>query len=234
MPRKGYRPFLKSVGPSGRSAEIDVFQKFGIFHDYLAERGDIAEADLGRINSTGREIDRYVFKVPSLRNVEVTAPYLHDGRAGTLEQAIAIMGRTQTGKTLDDQDIALIRRILQLMEQGVAIGQVKQILRQGRPLAKPPAARSDISGPWAEYQARMLDAAANYDLPALEAVYNDALGHVSKEIVGEAGAPAAALASRRNRLRAVGLAANSGARSLTATTRLSLGSWARSTTPMPP
>jgi DNA-binding transcriptional MerR regulator len=84
--------------------------------------------------------------------------------------------RTPKGHRLyTDQDIALIRRILQLMEQGVAIGQVKKILRQGGRLAKPPEARSEISGPWADYQARILDAAAGYDLAALEAVYNDAL-----------------------------------------------------------
>lgn len=84
--------------------------------------------------------------------------------------------RTPKGHRLyTDQDIALIRRILQLMDQGVAIGQVKQILRQGSPLAKPLPASRETTGPWAEYQARMLDAAADYNLAALEAVYNDAL-----------------------------------------------------------
>lgn len=116
--KKGYLRF-KELGcvscHQGINVGGNLFQKFGIFYDYLAERGDIAEADLGRINSTGREVDRHVFKVPSLRNVEVTAPYLHDGRAETLEQAIAIMGRTQTGKTLDDRDIALIAGFLKTL-----------------------------------------------------------------------------------------------------------------------
>jgi len=136
--KKGYQRF-KELGciscHQGINVGGNLFQKFGIFYDYLAERGGITEADLGRINSTGREADKYVFKVPTLRNVEVTAPYLHDGRAGTLEQAIAIMGRTQTGKTLGDQDIALIAGFLKTLT-----GEYK-----GKPLAR----RSGTSDPGA-------------------------------------------------------------------------------------
>ena len=84
--------------------------------------------------------------------------------------------RTPKGHRLyTDQDIALIRRILQLMKQGVAIGQVKQILGRGSGMAKPMAASRESAGPWDEYQARMLDAAADYNLGALEATYNDVL-----------------------------------------------------------
>ncbi len=57
--------------------------------------------DMGRYAITGVEADRYVFKVPSLRNVELTAPYFHDGSRPTLESAIITMGRLQLGKELN-------------------------------------------------------------------------------------------------------------------------------------
>ncbi|MDR0700856.1 MAG: cytochrome-c peroxidase [Azoarcus sp.] len=82
----------------------NFFQRFGIMGDYFADRGSITKADLGRYNITKREEDRYVFKVPSLRNVAVTAPYFHDGSAATLDEAIDIMGRYQLGRTLSQED----------------------------------------------------------------------------------------------------------------------------------
>ena len=90
----------------------NLFQKFGVFYNYIAERGDITQADYGRMNTTGRVMDKYVFKVPSLRNVAVTAPYLHDGSAETLEEAIDIMGKTQLGRTLTVDEILMIKAFL--------------------------------------------------------------------------------------------------------------------------
>ena len=116
--RKGYMRF-KELGciscHQGINVGGNLFQKFGIFYDYLAERGDINSADQGRINVTNRKTDMYVFKVPSLRNVEVTAPYLHDGKAETLEQAVEIMGKTQIGNTISDEDIALLVKFLKTL-----------------------------------------------------------------------------------------------------------------------
>jgi cytochrome c peroxidase len=90
----------------------NLYQKFGVFYNYLAERGDIKQVDYGRMNETSRQSDAFVFKVPSLRNIAVTAPYLHDGSAETIEQAIVIMGRTQLGKKLTEQEIFLIKSFL--------------------------------------------------------------------------------------------------------------------------
>ena len=70
------------------------------------------EADLGRFALTGKAEDRSVFRVPSLRNVAETAPYFHDGRAATLEQAVAEMARTQLGRTLAPREVDLIVRFL--------------------------------------------------------------------------------------------------------------------------
>ena len=57
-------------------------------------------------------MDKFVFKVPSLRNIAVTAPYLHDGSAETLEDAISIMGRTQLGRKLTNNEVSLIKSFL--------------------------------------------------------------------------------------------------------------------------
>jgi cytochrome c peroxidase len=116
--KKGYLLF-KELGciscHQGINVGGNLFQKFGIFYDYLGERGDIINADYGRINVTNREADMHVFKVPSLRNVEVTAPYLHDGNAETLEEAIAIMGKTQIGKIICEDDISLLAQFLRTL-----------------------------------------------------------------------------------------------------------------------
>ena len=116
--KEGYQRF-KEFGciscHQGVNIGGNLFQKFGIFYDYLAERGDIINADYGRINVTNREVDMHVFKVPSLRNIEVTAPYLHDGKAASLEEVIAIMGRTQIGKNINDRDIALLAKFLRTL-----------------------------------------------------------------------------------------------------------------------
>lgn len=60
--------------------------------------------DLGRETVTGFERDRYKFKVPSLRNVELTAPYMHDGRFGSLESVLNFYSSGMTdSETLDEQ-----------------------------------------------------------------------------------------------------------------------------------
>jgi len=68
--------------------------------------------DLGRFLLTQVVRDREVFRVPSLRNVAVTAPYFHDGRTPTLEAAVAIMARVQLGRTLAQEDIHAIVQFL--------------------------------------------------------------------------------------------------------------------------
>jgi cytochrome c peroxidase len=89
----------------------NLFQHFGIFHDPFAQR-QVTGADLGRFALTGNAEDRFVFRVPSLRNVAATAPYFHDGSAATLEQAVEEMARSQLGRVLAPQEIGLIVRFL--------------------------------------------------------------------------------------------------------------------------
>ncbi len=114
---RGYRLF-KEFGcvacHQGVNVGGNLFQRFGIFHDPFAE-GPVRTADLGRFTITKEADDRFVFRVPSLRNVAVTAPYFHDGRAPTLEQAIEEMARSQLGRLLTGQEIALIAGFLRTL-----------------------------------------------------------------------------------------------------------------------
>ncbi|MEN3366504.1 MAG: cytochrome c peroxidase [Burkholderiales bacterium] len=110
----GYTKF-KSYGCVGCHQGINVggnmFQVFGVARPYLKKEG-IDETDLGRYLLTGRESDKYVFKVPGLRNVANTAPYFHDGSAQTLEQAVDVMLKHQLGRTGTPEDKALIVKFL--------------------------------------------------------------------------------------------------------------------------
>jgi cytochrome c peroxidase len=110
--QRGYQLF-KAYGCAachqGVNVGGNIFQKFGIFPGDTAPRDD---DDLGRFTVTGVARDRLVFRVPSLRNVAVTAPYYHDGRVGTLETAVDLMARRQLGKALTAEEIDLIVRFL--------------------------------------------------------------------------------------------------------------------------
>lgn len=92
----------------------DLFRNLGILGDYFADRGrPLVKADLGRFNITGREEDRHMFKVPSLRNVARTAPYFHDGSIDTLEKAVDTMARYQLGQELGAADRQALVAFLQ-------------------------------------------------------------------------------------------------------------------------
>jgi len=110
----GYQLF-KSYGcvacHQGVNLGGNLFQRFGIFHDPFSPRAQ-TEADLGRFALTGAEDDRQVFRVPSLRNVAVTAPYFHNGQTSSLAEAVGIMARNQLGRELPRDDIASIVRFL--------------------------------------------------------------------------------------------------------------------------
>jgi cytochrome c peroxidase len=109
--RAGYQRF-KDYGciscHQGLNVGGNMYQKFGVAGDYFADRGNITKADLGRFNVTGLERDRYRFKVPSLRNIAVTAPYFHDGSAATLADAVTVMAKYQLGRPLSVEDRDLI------------------------------------------------------------------------------------------------------------------------------
>lgn len=107
----GYERF-KSYGcvacHQGVNVGGNMYQLFGVMGDYFKDRGNVQKEDLGRFNVTGLESDRYVFKVPSLRNVALTAPYFHDGSSATLESAVDVMFKYQLGRTAPEEDRRLI------------------------------------------------------------------------------------------------------------------------------
>ncbi|MBM3889774.1 MAG: c-type cytochrome, partial [Verrucomicrobia bacterium] len=81
--------------------------------DYITDRGNRTDADLGRHSVTKREDDRGKFKVPTLRNIAITFPYFHDGTVKELKQAVEYMAKYQLGKTLAAADTDAIVKFLQ-------------------------------------------------------------------------------------------------------------------------
>jgi cytochrome c peroxidase len=116
--REGYHLF-KDYGcvscHQGVNVGGNLFQKFGIIGDAFAYREQINKADLGRFNVTGKEEDKFVFKVPGLRNISLTNPYYHDGSAKTLEEAVAIMAKYQLGRNLTGRQIELMVKFLKTL-----------------------------------------------------------------------------------------------------------------------
>jgi cytochrome c peroxidase len=99
----GYQLFKNSgcvachMGPAVGGSS---FQKMGLVSPY--ETKNAAE---GLAGVTGKDADRFKFKVPTLRNVEMTYPYFHDGEAATLTEAVEVMGRLQLGRNFEKADI---------------------------------------------------------------------------------------------------------------------------------
>jgi len=88
-----------------------MLQKFGLVKDYWLETKS-EKRDEGRFLSTKNEADRYVFRVPMLRNVAKTAPYFHDGSVASLQDAIRIMASVQLGKSLAQKEVDAIAAFL--------------------------------------------------------------------------------------------------------------------------
>jgi cytochrome c peroxidase len=79
---------------------------------FLRSGRTLTKADLGRYSLTKNESDLYRFKVPTLRNVALTAPYFHDGSATKLHDAIITMAQVQLGATLPNDDVDLLAGFL--------------------------------------------------------------------------------------------------------------------------
>jgi cytochrome c peroxidase len=113
--RAGYELF-KSVGCTACHQGVNVggnmFQRFGVMGDYFEDRGNVTEPDYGRYNVTKNETDKFVFRVPSLRNVALTAPYFHDGSAPTLPDAVRTMARYQLGRQMAEPQVESIVKFL--------------------------------------------------------------------------------------------------------------------------
>lgn len=98
----GYQLFKDSgctACHNGPAVGGNSFQKMGVVEPYKAS----SPAE-GRVAVTGNDADRFNFKVPTLRNVEMTYPYFHDGAANTLKEAVDTMGRIQLGKKFSAEE----------------------------------------------------------------------------------------------------------------------------------
>ena len=95
---------------NGEAVGGTSFQKMGIVEPY--QTNNPVE---GRIAVTGKDADRFTFKVPTLRNVELTYPYFHDGEAETLTEAVDIMGRLQLGRKYTPEENARIVAFLKTL-----------------------------------------------------------------------------------------------------------------------
>jgi cytochrome c peroxidase len=103
----------------------NMYANLGILGDFFGDRGKpVTNSDLGRMNVTGRGEDRHVFKVPSLRNIERTSPYFHDGSIEDLDKAVETMARYQLGVVLDGPDrralVAFLRSLSGRLPKGAS------------------------------------------------------------------------------------------------------------------
>ncbi len=76
------------------------FQIFPVMADAKLEEKYHFEEDLGLAEVSKKDADKKKFKVPTLRNIALTAPYFHNGSVPTLEKAVVVMAKTQLGKDL--------------------------------------------------------------------------------------------------------------------------------------
>ncbi|MDP3410364.1 cytochrome-c peroxidase [Bosea sp. (in: a-proteobacteria)] len=117
--RAGYDLF-RSYGCAschqGSNVGGNMSQIFGVFGGVEGPRPDSVQshpAGPPAASLADASDERHVYRVPSLRNVAVTAPYFHDGRTDSLSEAVDIMGRSQLGRMLSETDIAAITAFLE-------------------------------------------------------------------------------------------------------------------------
>ncbi|MCO7191034.1 MULTISPECIES: cytochrome c peroxidase [unclassified Pseudoalteromonas] len=115
--QEGYRLF-KYYGcincHQGKNVGGNMFAKMGTFGDYFGDRGTAIEpSDYGRYNVTGREEDKFTFKVPGLRMAARQTYFFHDGSEQSLTGAINTMARYQLGRSLSEAELAAIAAFLE-------------------------------------------------------------------------------------------------------------------------
>lgn len=96
-----------------------MYQKLGVVKSYPGLKDD------GRMKATKKAEDKFFFKVPSLRNIDKTFPYFHDGQVKTLDEAIVKMGDYQQGKKLTPADVASIATWLKTLTGPLPLDYIK-------------------------------------------------------------------------------------------------------------
>lgn len=103
--KEGFKLFVDTGCASchnGMNVGGGMYAKFGIASDPDPKYRPVG--DVGRMKVTNNPADKYVYKVPTLRNIALTAPYFHTGSAWDLREAVKVMAKTQLGKDLNDAD----------------------------------------------------------------------------------------------------------------------------------
>lgn len=125
--KEGYRLF-QSYGciscHQGVNIGGNMFERIGVFRDFYETKQN-ATQDFGLFEISGIEEHRYEFKVPSLRNVALTAPYLHDGSVATLREMIILMAYHQVGVKLSEQELEALEDFLNALT-----GDLPAVLKQ--------------------------------------------------------------------------------------------------------
>jgi len=115
--KEGLKVFMDSgciTCHNGSQLGGNMFQKFGVYKSYWEATGSEVVDD-GMFEVTGKESDKYIFKVPGLRNIEKTWPYFHDGSVESLEESIRIMADVQLNKQLTDEEVESITAFLKTL-----------------------------------------------------------------------------------------------------------------------
>lgn len=99
----------------GKALGGQSFEYMDLKQDYFTDRGNPLGSDEGLKAFTGKEEDLHRFKVPNLRNVELTAPYLHDGTLTTLDDTVRVMGTYLSGMDVPPADRELIVAFLRTL-----------------------------------------------------------------------------------------------------------------------
>lgn len=119
---EGYSLF-KEIGciacHQGKNVGGNMFQRVRLESSDQAR--EMEGQHLGRFTVTGQERDRFRFKVPSLRNIELTAPYMHDGSIPDLRSAIQFMASQQLGKDLTEEEVSLLEAFLESLTGEVPV-----------------------------------------------------------------------------------------------------------------
>jgi cytochrome c peroxidase len=114
--KQGYQVF-KELGCATCHSGVILggasFEVMGLRADYYKDRGNPHTPDFGRFNVTKNEADRFRLKVPTLRNIEVTHPYFHDGSTSDLGKAVETMAKYQSGVALSARDRDLVVAFLE-------------------------------------------------------------------------------------------------------------------------
>jgi cytochrome c peroxidase len=107
--KKGLKLFVESGCITCHTGPLfggNMLQKMGLVKPYANE------TDKGKYDLTKVETDKYMFKVAQLRNIALTAPYFHDGKAATLEEAVKTMGALNLGKEFKTEEVESIVKFL--------------------------------------------------------------------------------------------------------------------------